>query len=101
VRFGSTPLEVPRSENPFCRALFETASLGGLERAPEINPALLQHPDCVITPHMAFYFEQAPRDMREKAARNVLRVLEGGMPVDVVNGTAADTAASREYVRKR
>lgn len=50
---------------------------------------------------MAFYFEQAPGDMREKAARNVLRVLEGGMPVDVVNGTAADTAASREYVRKR
>jgi phosphoglycerate dehydrogenase-like enzyme len=44
-------------------------------------------PNCLITPHMAFFSDQALREMRETAARIVLRVLQGGSPIKVVNGT--------------
>jgi phosphoglycerate dehydrogenase-like enzyme len=72
--------------------------LGGLaldvvEQEPLFDFELLQHPNCIVTPHMAFYSEQAIRDMREGAARIVRQVLTTGVPANVVNGVNGLAAA--------
>jgi D-3-phosphoglycerate dehydrogenase len=38
----------------------------------------------ILTPHMAWYTEESERDLREKAAREALRLLDGERPHDVV-----------------
>lgn len=65
------------------------AALDVVEQEPTFRRELLDHPNCIITPHMAFYSGEALREMRETAARIVLRVLEAGLPVNVVNGVTA------------
>lgn len=72
--------------------------LGGLaldvvEREPVFDPELLRHLNCVITPHMAFYSEEAIRDMRQGAARIIRQVLTTGIASNVVNGVNGGTAA--------
>ena len=62
------------------------AALDVLEAEPAAGPALFAHPNCLITPHMAFYSAEAIRDMREGAARVVRKVLETGLATNVVNG---------------
>lgn len=37
----------------------------------------------ILTPHMAWYTEESERDLREKAAREALRILEGRSPLHV------------------
>ena len=62
------------------------AALDVLENEPRYHPGLLRHPNCLITPHMAFYSEAALVDMRTGAARTALEALNGGLPRNVVNG---------------
>jgi phosphoglycerate dehydrogenase-like enzyme len=62
------------------------AALDVLENEPRYHPGLLRHPNCLITPHMAFYSEAALVDMRKGAARTALEALNGGLPRNVVNG---------------
>ncbi len=38
----------------------------------------------ILTPHMAWYTEESERDLREKAAAEAKRLLEGERPRDVV-----------------
>ncbi len=72
-------------------AALQRGGLGGValdvvENEPAFSPELLAHPNCLITPHAAFYSEESVRDMRTGAASIVRRVLEGGAPINVVNG---------------
>jgi phosphoglycerate dehydrogenase-like enzyme len=46
---------------------------------------LLTFPNCLVTPHVAFYSADAVSEMRGNAARNVLRCLQGFDPVNIVN----------------
>jgi D-3-phosphoglycerate dehydrogenase len=39
-----------------------------------------------INPHSAFYSDKAYFEMRQKAALNVKRVLDGKKPINIVNG---------------
>jgi D-3-phosphoglycerate dehydrogenase len=39
----------------------------------------------VISPHVAWYSEHSVNDLKEKTARNVLGVLQGGEPLFRVN----------------
>jgi phosphoglycerate dehydrogenase-like enzyme len=69
------------------------AGLDVLEREPTRSARLHDLPNCLITPHTAFYSEQALCEMRSSAAKNVRRVLEGQTPLNVVNGVAHPLAA--------
>jgi phosphoglycerate dehydrogenase-like enzyme len=69
-------------------------ALDVVENEPAFSPELLADANCLITPHAAFYSEEALHDMRANAARTVLRVLLGGAPVNVVNGVVRARGAS-------
>ncbi len=60
-------------------------ALDVIEREPEHSPELLTFPDCLLTPHTAFYSEESLTDLRASAARNVLRFLRGEKPMNVIN----------------
>jgi len=61
------------------------AGLDVVEYEPVVAPALLAHPNCIVTPHSAFYSEESWQEMREKSALTVLSVLRGECPRNVVN----------------
>ena len=71
-------------------AALDSGTLGGL--ALDVLPAepvpagsrLLGHPRVVLTPHSAFYSVEAERDLRVKAARNLVTWLTTGRPDYVV-----------------
>jgi phosphoglycerate dehydrogenase-like enzyme len=70
--------------------VMRSGHLGGvaldvLDREPVCHPELFTYSNCLITPHIAFYSEEALMDMRVKAVQNVLGCLRGLPPVNVVN----------------
>jgi phosphoglycerate dehydrogenase-like enzyme len=75
-------------------AALERGALGGLaldvlpvEPAPA-DSKLVAHPRVILSPHAAFYSEQAARELRVKAARNVVTWVRTGRPdYPVVVGT--------------
>ncbi|MCC7497571.1 MAG: C-terminal binding protein [Bryobacterales bacterium] len=74
--------------------------LGGLaldvvEREPAFDRELLSHLNCIVTPHMAFYSEEAIRDMRQGAASIIRQVLTTGIAANVVNGVNRTPAAQK------
>jgi D-3-phosphoglycerate dehydrogenase len=54
------------------------------ERLPDHHP-LLQLPNVIVTPHVAFYSEESVLELEVKAAENVATVLAGRRPPHVVN----------------
>ena len=72
----------------------ERGSLGGLaldvlpvEPVP-VDSRLITHPRVILSPHAAFYSEQAARELRVKAARNVVTWVRTGRPdYPIVVGT--------------
>jgi phosphoglycerate dehydrogenase-like enzyme len=68
------------------------AALDVLEREPRYDPAILEQPNCIITPHMAFYSEESLVDMRTGSARTTLIALEGALPPNIVNGVTQPRA---------
>jgi len=55
-----------------------------LEPMPPDHP-LLQYENVIVTPHMAWYTEQATARMRQYAAREAKRILLGELPLNLVN----------------
>ena len=39
----------------------------------------------IITPHIAWYTEEAIATLKEKLAQEIIRVYEGGQPINIVN----------------
>ena len=71
-------------------AALERGTLAGLaldvlpvEPVPPESP-LIGHPRVILTPHSAFYSVEAERDLRVKAARNLITWLQKGRPDYVV-----------------
>jgi D-3-phosphoglycerate dehydrogenase / 2-oxoglutarate reductase len=54
------------------------------EPPPPDHP-LLGRPDIIVTPHAAFYSEQAIADLQRRAASNVVSALSGQLPPHIVN----------------
>jgi D-3-phosphoglycerate dehydrogenase len=67
------------------------AALDVLEGEPpdELGWRLARHPKVVMTPHAAWYSEEAFHALKTEVAREALRVLEGGRPRSPVNAPAA------------
>lgn len=72
-------------------AAVEAGTLAGLaldvlpeEPVPPDSP-LLSDPRVILTPHSAFYSVEAERELREKAARNIVTWLKTGRPDYVVS----------------
>jgi D-3-phosphoglycerate dehydrogenase / 2-oxoglutarate reductase len=67
------------------------AALDVLEGEPpdELGWRLARHPKVVMTPHAAWYSEEAFHTLKTEVAREALRVLEGGRPRSPVNQPAA------------
>lgn len=49
--------------------------------------ALRRMPRVVLTPHVAYYSEEAMSDLEQKVVRNVIDVLEGRFPASVINAS--------------
>ena len=67
------------------------AALDVLEGEPpdELGWKLARHPRVVVTPHAAWYSEEAFHTLKTEVAREALQVLEGGRPRSPVNQPAA------------
>ncbi|MEH0580098.1 C-terminal binding protein [Streptomyces canus] len=74
------------------------AALDVLEEEPTVDPALLAHPNAVITPHVAFSSDESVEELRTKAAQEVVRVLRGQQPHYPCN-TPTVRPATEERVR--
>lgn len=71
------------------RAL-ESGQLGGaafdvLESEPDVPTGLLGHPGVLLTPHVAFSSDASVRELRRRAAEDVVRVLRGEAPLHACN----------------
>lgn len=62
------------------------AALDVLEEIPtKEKSALLERDDVIITPHVAWYSEEATIERREKTATRVSEALKGETPQDIIN----------------
>lgn len=86
-------------------ALLDALNRGRLAGAAldvfEIEPVPGDHPllhseRCLVTPHMAWYTEQASERMRRLASREVARVLRGEPPHHLVNPDVVGILADRK-----
>jgi D-3-phosphoglycerate dehydrogenase len=66
--------------------LIAGAGLDVLEKEPPgMDFELVKFDNVIITPHAGFYSESALEELKYKAAVNVLKVLKGEKPVNIVN----------------
>ena len=64
--------------------LIAGAALDVYEREPEIHPALENHENVVLAPHLGSATRETRTAMAELAIRNVLAVLDGHEPLTPV-----------------
>lgn len=62
------------------------AGLDVLEHEPDGAQEVARFPNCIVTPHSAFYSQESMIEMRQKSARTVRDALVDGVYRNVVNG---------------
>ncbi|HEY1726996.1 MAG TPA: C-terminal binding protein [Candidatus Baltobacteraceae bacterium] len=62
-----------------------------VEGEPNPPRALVEHPDAIVTPHVAYASDLAVGDLRTRASEEVVRVLAGEKPRNPCNSIAART----------
>ena len=70
------------------------AALDVVEKEPPTGSPILGRDNVIITPHTAFYSEEALLDLQTKAAEEVVRVLSGQAPKNPVNPDVLTAAGS-------
>jgi len=68
------------------------AALDVVEKEPPTGSPILGRDNVIITPHTAFYSEEALLELQTKAAEEVVRVLSGQAPKNPVNPEALKAA---------
>ncbi|MBM3934069.1 MAG: C-terminal binding protein [SAR202 cluster bacterium] len=85
-------------------ALYDALSTGKLAGAavdvvvdihPPLGHKLLQLPNLIVTPHVAFYSPEAVLELEQRAAGEVASVLQGKMPANVVNPKVLSRARAK------
>ena len=75
-------------------ALFEALEAGSIagagldvveDVAPPLDHRLIQHENIIVTPHTAFFSQEAVLELEERAAGEVAKVFQSEMPDNVVN----------------
>lgn len=61
------------------------AALDVMPQEPPSASPLFGRPNVILTPHMSFYSVESLLDLQRKAAQEVVRVLTGNLPLNVVN----------------
>lgn len=77
-------------ENALIEALSKNRIAGAALDVVEVEPikknnTLLTFDNVILTPHMAWYSEEAMKELRIKAVNEVIRVLNGELPRSLVN----------------
>jgi len=62
------------------------AAIDTHEYEPEVNPELCGMPNVVLTPHIASSVKEVRDDMARLAAKNIIEVLKGNLPSNLVSG---------------
>jgi D-3-phosphoglycerate dehydrogenase len=68
------------------------------QEPPSVSHLLLDFEQVIVTPHVAFYSDQAISELGSKAARNVADVLSGRIPDAIVNPTVLEQPSLRMHV---
>ena len=71
------------------------AALDVLENEPEGLDLFARHPNCLVTPHSAFYSQESMEDLRRLSAVVVREALEGRL-LNVVNGVTKPAAMAEK-----
>ena len=63
--------------------------------APPLDHRIIQLDNVIVTPHTAFFSQEATLELEERAAAEVIRVFDGKMPDNLVNPAVLDHARQR------
>ncbi len=63
-----------------------------VDLAPPIDHRIIQLDNVIVTPHTAFFSQEATLELEERAAGEVIRVFTGQMPENLVNRAVLDHA---------
>ena len=58
---------------------------------PDLSDPLYQHENVIVTPHAAFVSEESVIELRQRVARQILAMLHGETPENVVNASELST----------
>jgi D-3-phosphoglycerate dehydrogenase len=78
-------VDIPALERALDDGTLRGAGLDVLPQEPvPRDSALIAHPRVILTPHAAFYSVEAEKELRRKAAQNIITWLATGKPEYVV-----------------
>ena len=91
-------------------ALYDALTTGGIagagldvveDVAPPLDHRLLQLRNVIVTPHTAFFSQEAVLELEERAARELVYVFEGQMPDNVYNTAVLSQPNVRVHLAQR
>jgi len=56
-----------------------------MHEPPASNNPLVCHPNFIATPHIGWYSEESRNEAAQKAAEEIVRILAGGIPINLIN----------------
>ena len=71
-----------------------------VDPAPPPDHPLFGLPNVLVTPHVAFFSQEAVLELEERGAGEVARVLQGQMPDNLVNPAVLSHASPRHSLPK-
>jgi D-3-phosphoglycerate dehydrogenase len=86
------------------KALYEALKIGIIrgaaldvleEEPPDFDNPLLSLDNVLVTPHAAFYSEEAMVEVRSRSSQAVVKVFKGELPDHIVNGKVLETGKLR------